>query len=201
MHNKMEGTNNSEMINEMITELNTPTHPDKNAHLIVGEEYKITGGKYKKHKTCRLEKINDTYSDVSVKVKQKNIVGEPTTTETCKVKNAYLLRLNPPGIDMPEADDLQVVESLDKYFEDNPNHTFAPKDEEVPVGKKEMVNKIMEKYDTEPVEVKTINGLQVVGTHQEWLGYELLKQEHELLKERIRNMFGMIKLYEEVLPK
>ncbi len=121
----MEGTANSEMINEMITELNTPTK-DKNSHLIVGEDYKITGGKYKKWKTCRLEKINDTYSDVSVQVKQNNIVGEPITTETCKVKNIYLLRANPPAVDMPDAEDLLVVENLEEHFANHPQAQFAP---------------------------------------------------------------------------
>ena len=186
----MEGK--SAMIDEMISEL---SNNDKNTHLVVGEEYKITGGKYKKHKTCRLEKINDTYSDVSVQVK----IADITTTETCKVKNAYLLRLNPPAVDMPEAEDLEVVENLDEYFKENPNHTFAPDADLANKGKSETMKQVFEKYDTEPTQVKTIKGLQVVGTHQEWLGYELLKQEHKLLKERLAQMFGMIKLYEEVM--
>ena len=93
-------------------------------HLKVGETYKITGGKYKKYKTCILAKINETYSDVNVK-------GDPPIQEpiSCKVKNIYLLRLDPPGWDMPDADQLEVVEDLEKYLKENPDEKFDGKPE------------------------------------------------------------------------
>ena len=64
----MEGTNNSEMVNEMITELTAEPEQESGMsastnHLMVGEEYKITGGKFKKYKVGTLVKINNTYSD------------------------------------------------------------------------------------------------------------------------------------------
>ena len=176
----MEGTNNSQMINEMINELNAPDpipEQPKNSHLVVGEEYKITGGKYKKHKICRLNKINDTYSDVSVEVKTADI----TTTEICKVKNCYLLRKDPPAIDMPEAEDLMVVENLEEYLAENPGQWVAP---EPGQGKKAIV---------EPV-VKEISWEQKIADNPSLREYlksneiNKLVEENERLKAVIQNL-------------
>jgi len=172
----LEINSESEMVNEMISELNTPVKQDKNSHLIVGEEYKITGGKYKKWKQCRLEKINDTYSDVSVQVPHQ---GLPTTTETCKVKNTYLLRLNPPAVNMPDADDLVVVEDLETHFENNPSAQFAP----VGGGKKEMINNIIE----------SINDMEVPCQDCYKMRYDLLLLEHKELKENVKLIMKVIK--------
>ncbi len=95
-------------------------------HLIVGEEYKITGGKYKKFKTGFLQSINPTYSDVKVSVSTSS--GEITTDKVIKVKNTYLMRLNPPGIDMPTEDDLIVVPDLEQYIADNPEADIVVED-------------------------------------------------------------------------
>lgn len=103
---------------EVIGELGPKEQQNVNSHLIVGEEYKITGGKYKKFKTGILQTINPTYSDVKVSATTSS--GEITTDKICKVKNTYLMRLNPPGIEMPTEDDLLVVPDLEQYLADNP---------------------------------------------------------------------------------
>ena len=129
----MEGTLNTqqtEMVSEMQAELNTPPPlaiDAIHAHLVVGEEYKITGGKFKKYKVGTLVKINPTYSDVKVSegavMMATGNIGED---KMVKCKNCYLLRKNPPGIDMPEASDLLVVEDLEKHLEQFPNADIAP---------------------------------------------------------------------------
>ena len=66
------------------------------SHLVVGEEYKITGGKFKKYKVGTLVKINPTYSDVKVSegavMMATGNIGED---KMVKCKNCYLLRRNP----------------------------------------------------------------------------------------------------------
>ena len=84
------------------------------SHLVVGEEYKITGGKFKKYKTCVLEKVLPTYSDVKV----VESAGDISVDKSVKVKNIYLLRCNPPAIEMPDENDLEVVEQLPDGWEE-----------------------------------------------------------------------------------
>lgn len=87
---------------------------DTTTHLVVGEEYKITGGKFKKHKTCVLEKVLPTYSDVKI----VETAGDISVDKSVKVKNIYLLRCNPPAIEMPDENDLEVVEQLPDNWSD-----------------------------------------------------------------------------------
>ena len=89
-----------------------------NTHLIVGEDYKITGGKYKKFKTGVLQSINKTYSDV--KVITDHPIDGIKVDKVIKVKNTYLMRLNPPGIEMPDESDLLNVPDLDEYMKNHP---------------------------------------------------------------------------------
>lgn len=93
--------------------------------LKVGEKYKITGGKYKKYKVGTLQKINKTYSDVQVAEDAVMLAtGNIAKELSVKVKNCYLFPVDVPGIDMPEADNLMVVDDLKKYLEENPGEKF-----------------------------------------------------------------------------
>ena len=93
--------------------------------LKLGEKYKITGGKYKKYKVGSLTKINKTYSDVLVAEDAVMLAtGNVNKELSVKVKNCYLFPVDAPGIDMPEADNLMVVEDLKKYLEENPDEEF-----------------------------------------------------------------------------
>ncbi len=79
-----------------------------------GEKYKITGGKYAKHKYCILNKVCPTFSDVNL-CKEDGSVN----TEIHKVKNCFLFV--EPTIDMPDASQLQVVDAsvdIDKLYEE-----------------------------------------------------------------------------------
>jgi len=79
-----------------------------------GEKYKITGGKYAKHKYCILNKVCPTFSDVNL-CKEDGSVN----TEIHKVKNCFLFV--EPTIDMPDASQLQVVDKsvdIDKLYEE-----------------------------------------------------------------------------------
>jgi len=128
----MEANNKINDIQAIIEDVNAPLpEPEQvvektttTSHLKIGEIYKITGGKYKKFKTCILQKINETYSDVQVKEDFPPASPHNGATKQVKVKNVYLLRQDPPGWDMPEQEQLNVVEDLDKYLKDNPDEKF-----------------------------------------------------------------------------
>lgn len=99
---------------EIATEMTTEILKDQGNPFIVGNRYKITGGKYKKYKFCNLVKINDTYSDVCIESSENKPGTEsPFNTIHSKVKNCYLYpEKNPVIIEMPDASDLQVVSKL-----------------------------------------------------------------------------------------
>ncbi len=103
----MEGQN--QLANEILAETEKmPINKDPFAMSdgwVVGAQFKITGGKYKKYKTGTLVKKSKTYSDVCcVEGTGPNI--------NVKVKNCYLLPVDGPGIEMPDENDLVVVENL-----------------------------------------------------------------------------------------
>ncbi len=105
----MEGQN--QLANEILAETEKmPINKDPFAMSdgwVVGAQFKITGGKYKKYKTGTLVKKSKTYSDVCcVEGTGPNI--------NVKVKNCYLLPVDGPGIEMPDENDLVVVENLPK---------------------------------------------------------------------------------------
>jgi hypothetical protein len=139
----MEGTNFTESMKKQLSitdGVEQPVAPlpasgaeSATAHLIVGEEYKITGGKYKKYKTGVLQCINNTYSDV--KIITDNPIEGIKVDKVIKVKNTYLMRLNPPGIEMPDESDLLNVPDLDEYMKDHPeleiNEIENPPNQEV----------------------------------------------------------------------
>ena len=118
--------------------------PAPGSQLFVGETYKITGGKYKKFKTGILENVNDTYSDV--KVRPQSSSGVECPDKVVKVKNIYLLRHNPPGIEMPTEDDLLVVDNLDEYLEHHPE--CMPEDIKVEVNEDGHLVEVVEEEDT-----------------------------------------------------
>lgn len=90
--------------------------------LKVGQVYKITGGKWKKHKKAKLIKINKTYSDVyihRVYETDTEIIGGWNPTSV-KCKNCYLHPCD-EIIEMPDADNLQVVDNsvdINKLYEE-----------------------------------------------------------------------------------
>tara|TARA_R110000803_G_scaffold157221_5_gene221651 strand:- start:710 stop:1426 length:717 start_codon:yes stop_codon:yes gene_type:complete len=81
---------------------------------IIGNEYKITGGKYKKHGKGILTRYNKTYSALKVEIGVLGSIGTgeglAAVTEDIKVKNCYLHPINEGVIEMPEADELQQVQ-------------------------------------------------------------------------------------------
>jgi uncharacterized protein Veg len=79
--------------------------------LKVGQVYKITGGKWKKYKKAKVVKINKTYSDVWI---------TEHNPPNVKCKNCYLHPCE-EIIEMPDADNLQVVDNsvdINKLYEE-----------------------------------------------------------------------------------
>tara|TARA_R110002050_G_scaffold213248_3_gene349510 strand:- start:6801 stop:7607 length:807 start_codon:yes stop_codon:yes gene_type:complete len=76
---------------------------------IIGNEYKITGGKYKKHGKGILTRFNKTYSALKVEI-GGGVPASHAITGDIKVKNCYLHPVNEGVIEMPEADELQEVQ-------------------------------------------------------------------------------------------
>lgn len=76
---------------------------------IIGNEYKITGGKYKKHGKGVLTRFNKTYSALKVEI-GGGVPASHAITGDIKVKNCYLHPVNEGVIEMPEADELQEVQ-------------------------------------------------------------------------------------------
>ena len=117
--------------------------------LKVGDKYKITGGKYKKFKIGTLVKINGTYSDVKVLEDAVMMAtGNIGSDKLIKVKNTYLFPVEVPGFEMPDAEDLMVVENLDNYLEANPP---LGEEEETEVLKEEHANTIENMVDMSQV--------------------------------------------------
>ena len=85
----------------------------------VGETYKITGGKYKKFGTAVLKTLNATYSDCELPADKCEEFSQ--INRVVKVKNDYLLADPQHVIDMPDADDLKVVDDLDEHSKQCPD--------------------------------------------------------------------------------
>ena len=107
-----------DIVEEPIEEIKVV--PDKNKELIIGETYKITGGKYRKFKQCVLQKINKTYSDCELPLKEFQ-ENDKVINQIVKIKNLYLLPMKVNTIDMPDADQLVIVEDLDSFLNENPD--------------------------------------------------------------------------------
>ena len=117
-------------------------------HLKLNEIHKITGGKYKKHKQGKLTRINNTYSDVECYV-EGEIPGTKCLLDF-KVKNCYLHPLQDNIIEMPEADNLLVVENLDEHLK----NVEMIKKEENNATKLENIGKILNEPIKENVKVE-----------------------------------------------
>ena len=134
MHNKMEGT----LEQKMNTFANDDFQVVDMPILKVGNTYKITGGKWKKYKKAKVLKVNKTYSDVSLDLDCAigNGVLNPLHAGAVKCKNCYLHPYE-EVIEMPDADNLQVVDSsvdINKLYEDKQKDADAvlPVPEEAP---------------------------------------------------------------------
>jgi len=79
--------------------------------LTIGDEVKITGGKYKKMGEGILQTLKNTYCDVAFKEGEETIVR--------KVKIDYIHRVNEGVIEMPDVDDLVVCENPETYEEES----------------------------------------------------------------------------------
>jgi len=145
-----------------------------NTNLVVNERYKITGGKYKKLKEGVLIKINKTYSDVRVEKTGPNAPpGIALESSVIKVKNCYLFPVEKPGIDMPDAEDLNVVSNLEQYLKDNPDEEFAGTPE---------INELGEVVDNITDELPSVE--EALKLRQEVVN---LKKEINILKEEQLN--------------
>jgi len=149
-----------------------------NTNLVVNERYKITGGKYKKLKEGVLIKINKTYSDVRVEKSSQHPVAMESSV--IKVKNCYLFPVEKPGIDMPDADDLNVVSNLEEYLKNNPDEEF--------IGTPE-INELGEVVDNITDELPSVD--EALKLRQEVLN---LKKEINILKqEQLNSLNNQIK--------
>ena len=92
--------------------------PQKGKTWNVGETYKITGGKYKKFGTAVLKRLNATYSDCELPADKCEELSQ--INREVKIKNDYLLADPTPVIDMPDVDDLKVVDNLEEHFKQCP---------------------------------------------------------------------------------
>ena len=84
---------------------------DAKKSLTIGDEVKITGGKYKKMGQGILQTLKNTYCDVAFKEGEETIVR--------KVKIDYIHRVNEGVIEMPDIDDLVVCENPEEYEEES----------------------------------------------------------------------------------
>jgi hypothetical protein len=78
-----------------------------------GDRFKITGGKYKKFGSCVLKTKNATYSDCELPLEKCEEHSQ--INRVVKIKNDYLLSEQPFLVEMPDAEDLEVVEDISKY--------------------------------------------------------------------------------------
>lgn len=85
------------------------TEPKKT--LTIGDEVKITGGKYKKLEQGILHTLKNTYCDVAFKEGEETIIK--------KVKIDYIHRVNEGVIEMPDVNDLVVCENPEAYEEES----------------------------------------------------------------------------------
>ncbi len=158
-----------------------------------GDTYKITGGKYKKFGTAVLKVLNKTYSDCELPKEKCEEFSQ--IANIVKIKNDYLLAENPIVVEMPEQENLQVVENLENYLKDNPDEAkqFSVKavlkeliDPEEPDGK-------LEVSDTGEV---VDNITEVLPSIDEALKLrnenKSLKDEVEALKKQCELMQGQI---------
>ena len=102
----MEGT--AETINQVITE--TPV-------MKPGDKFKITGGKYKKFGFAVLKTKNATYSDCELP--EDMCEKHEQINRVVKIKNDYLLPENPILVEMPDADQLEVVPDIEEWEKAN----------------------------------------------------------------------------------
>lgn len=92
--------------------------PQKGKTWNVGETYKITGGKYKKFGTAVLKRLNATYSDCELPADKCEEFSQ--INREVKIKNDYLLGDPTPLVEMPDAEDLKVVDNLEEHFKQCP---------------------------------------------------------------------------------
>jgi hypothetical protein len=110
----MNGFNEGSSTDDKFVEINQEAPGSSKPDWKIGDMFKITGGKFKKYKTCQLFKINPTYSDVCIQSTDcKKGTTAPLNSLHSKVKNCYLHPLETgPIIEMPTMDDCVVVDAL-----------------------------------------------------------------------------------------
>lgn len=160
----------------------------------VGDTYKITGGKYKKFGTAVLKVLNKTYSDCELSKEKCEEFSQ--IANIVKIKNDYLLAENPIVVEMPDVENLKVVENLDTYLKENPEEAkqFSVKatlneilDEEDPVGELEVDKATGEVVDNITEMLPSVDeALKLKNENKD------LKDEVEALKKQCELMQGQI---------
>ncbi len=126
---------------------------------IIGNEYKITGGKYKKFGKGILTKFNKTYSSLKVEAALGSIppsLLQSGAVTDIKVKNCYLHPINEGVIEMPEADELQEVQGNPDDFVVMEN--LAPDEQEL-VEEEEENGKLIDGIMMYEMKTDTTSGL------------------------------------------
>jgi len=133
-----------------------------------GDKFKITGGKYKKFGSAVLKTKNKTYSDCELP--QDKCEELEQINKIVKIKNDYLLPINPIVVEMPDAGDLHVVENLEEWEQQKKD-----KQEGVPSEDKKLIDEIIKTLT--PSEQEEINGVLEVNDN----GNELCDNITEIL--------------------
>tara|TARA_R110000824_G_scaffold327486_1_gene514316 strand:- start:6 stop:575 length:570 start_codon:yes stop_codon:yes gene_type:complete len=182
---------------------------------IIGNTYKITGGKHKKHGTGTLTKFNKTYSSIKVEMGVLGSIGTgeglAAITADIKVKNCYLHPVDEGVIEMPEADELQQVQGnpddfvvMEDLAPDEQDQIEAIVDEET---EEEEPNFIYEGHGAAAANARAVKHLKGKAEHFESEYYVALA-ERDQSDEKVNELFADIekltkrnKYLEEIVRK
>jgi hypothetical protein len=163
----------------------------KDKELIIGNTYKITGGKYKKFNICVLQKKNATYSDCELPLKDFN-EDEKCLNQIVKIKNLYLLPEQVDTINMPDMDDLKIVDSLDNYFNENPDQ--KQKFTDMAADKKPNIIKEIAEHQPTPADINKEKDETIIKLKNDNI---FLLKEVDNLKKDLLNAIDMSKTNRE----
>jgi len=161
-----------------------------NKKLKVGDNVKITGGKYKKFETGVLTTLKPTYCDV-------DFGGNGLH----KVKVDYIFPIVDMVVDMPEAEQLQDVgQNPDDFIADNPEliktEELAPDEEEF-ASLEEKINDLEEKANY------YISEASVFEAERDQADKKVLEQDEEIdkLKSQVISLTGRNQYLEGICKK
>ncbi len=161
-----------------------------NKKLTIGDNVKITGGKYKKLGEGVLTTLKPTYCDVDF--------GE---NGLHKVKVDYIFPVNEMVIDMPEAEELQDVGQMpDDFIAENPEliktEELAPDEEEF-ATLEEKINDLEEKANY------YLSESSVFEAERDQADAKVMEQSNELeeLKSKVISLTGRNQYLEGICKK